>query len=293
MNIKNSLMAAAVAGVLSLPSIASALTIDGITFEPGSIFETTTLFEGKAGGGPIVSPGDELVGIGRVVEIRQQGTNTLQWSNGQNGRELTIYFHSYLLESVGVVDVPDLFDPTQSVTVGVLRYSGGIIELYSDNTPNFNPTGSQASGIATATDGNLWLSLAGSPVVGGFGATTLGPITLVATQTTDLGGDPLTDPGTNISGIGRLDATGGLAKANFDTNTFGCLGGSVVDPCPDDADKTFTSSGQLPSTPATADGWAFFGTGEVKDVAVIPEPASLALIGAGLLGLGAIRRRKA
>nr|MBA4142480.1 PEP-CTERM sorting domain-containing protein [Nitrosospira sp.] len=91
-----------------------------------------------------------------------------------------------------------------------------------------------------------------------------------------------------ITGRGLLDVTGGSAASFFNTNTFGCVGANGA-PCPDDADKSFTSSGQL----GVAGAWAARGTGEVQDVALIPEPATLALLGVGLAGMAFGTRRKA
>lgn len=276
MNLYKALIAATTAAALCTPLVANAINIDGIEFEAGSIFETMDLFEGRAGtGGPITAVGQELIGIG-IVNFIRRADNTALWQNGQNGRELVMYFHSYIAEALN-------FTPIGIGGLGVIDFSGGVVELRSQATGLFNPATTIAGGIASVTGGNLFLSLAGSPI-GGLGAG--GPITLSSAALNFLG-NPFNAG--SVSGNGLLDVTGGAAQTFFDTNTFGCVAANGA-PCPDDADKSFTSNGNI--QPGGTSPWIFSGNGVARDFAVIPEPTSLALIGLGMLGMGAVSRRR-
>lgn len=279
MKLRKTMIAAAICGSV-FASAASAVTIDGITFSAGAILETIDLFEGARAGGPLVAPGQELIGIGIVNRILDAGNNVL-WQNGDNGRELTVYFYNYIAETFNTASIPGVLG------VDTIGFSGGVVEIRSDSTPDFSAAGTIAQGIASASDGNLFLSLTGSPT-GGFGGLG-GAITLTSTGTRNGDAGAPFSFANNITGAGNLDVVGGAAASYFDTNTFGCSAAAPA-PCPDDADKTFSSSGQIPVNPGLS-AWAFRGTGEVQDFA-IPEPGTLALLGLGLAAIGGIARRR-
>lgn len=284
MNVRKLSSALVLAGVLSLPAAANAIQILGIDFPAGSVFETADLFESEdttfnpvGNGNGAVELGEYLVGIGIVNRVLDPLSNVI-WQNGDNGRELTILLKNYKADNAFTSFIGG------TLFSDVIQFTGGEVEIWSQAAGTFTAAGTQAAGIASVNSGagaGLFLGLVGSPL-GGFAGGL--PITLESTGLRN-GGNPF-ETAFNLTGRGFLDVTSGAAMANFDTNTFLCGAGAGA-PCPDDADKAFTSSAQL----NTASVWASRGTGEIQDFA-IPEPGSLALLGAGLIGF-AFRRRNA
>lgn len=267
-------LAGAVALACSTPALAvSFVDIGGLATAVGANFQVGSVYENVVTGN-----GQTLSGVGEVTQM-----NGFAISDLCAGCELTYRFGGLT---------------SANFTGATLDFTGGWINFYLGFGANndFNPfiSANSAADLAAATNGTLFLTLAGHPTKQGAITSTLFANGLNFGTGTDTGtGTGLFDVDLTGSLNGNTAGAGAIANLFFDTNSIAAnLGG------PADFEVGSSFGNSVPPHPGECAGQnvltgpeCLAGSADIRGL-VVPEPGTVALLGLGLLGFAASRRRQ-